>query len=112
GSDAVELTGVKAKNASLDTGSGDVRLELLSDLDLLDVDTGSGGVTITVPANFGAQLDIETGSGGIDFTGLTIQARKLESDHIIGHIGDGQGRGKIEAGAGWVGVRGAAPRLL
>ena len=105
GSGDVELTGVKAKDVSVDTGSGDVKLELLSDVDLLEVDTGSGGVTITVPANFGAQLDIETGSGGIDFTGLTIQARKLESDHIIGQIGDGQGRVKIETGSGEVRMR-------
>ncbi len=105
GSGDVELTGVKAKDVSLDTGSGDVKLELLSDVELLDVDTGSGGVTITIPADFGAQLDIETGSGGIEFTGLTIQARRLEADHIVGQIGDGQGRVKIETGSGGVRMR-------
>ena len=105
GSGDVEMTGVKARNVGLDTGSGNVKLELLSDLDVLDVDTGSGGVTITIPADFGAQLDIETGSGGIDFTGLTIQARKLESDHIVGQIGDGRGRVKIETGSGEVRMR-------
>ena len=105
GSGDVELTAVKAKNVGLDTGSGDVTLEMLSDLDLLDVDTGSGGVTITVPADFGAQLDIETGSGGIDLTGLTIQARKIEEDHIVGQVGDGRGRVKIETGSGGVRLR-------
>ena len=109
GSGDVELTGVKAKDVSLDTGSGNVKLELLSDVELLDVDTGSGGVTITIPADFGAQLDIETGSGGIEFTGLTIQARRLEEDHIVGQIGDGQGRVKIETGSGGVRMRRAGP---
>ena len=105
GSGDVELTGVRAKSVGLDTGSGDVTLEMLTDLDVLDVDTGSGGVTITVPADFGAQLDIETGSGGIDFTGLTIQARKIEEDHIVGQVGDGRGRVKIETGSGGVRLR-------
>ena len=49
GSGDVELTGVRAKDVSLDTGSGDVKLELLSDVELLDVDTGSGGVTREAP---------------------------------------------------------------
>jgi lia operon protein LiaG len=105
GSGDVELTAVKARAVSLDTGSGEVKLDLQSSVDVLDVDTGSGGVTITVPADFGAQVDIETGSGGIDFTGLTIQARKLEQDHIVGQIGDGRGRVKIETGSGGVRLR-------
>ena len=105
GSGTVELRDVKARAVGLETGSGDVKLELLSGADELKVDTGSGSVTITLPTDFGAQVDIETGSGDIDFTGFTIQARKLESDHIVGQIGDGRGRMKIETGSGGVRLR-------
>ncbi len=66
------------------------------------MDTGSGGVTITVPADFGAEVDIETGSGGIDLGGVPVMVTRLESDHIIGKIGDGRGRMKIETGSGGV----------
>src|SRR5712692_4911494 len=102
GSGDVEVSGVKARDISLDTGSGEVKLGLLTRFESLGVDTGSGGVTITVPADFGAEVDIETGSGGIDLGGVPVMVTRLESDHIIGKIGDGRGRMKIETGSGGV----------
>ncbi len=102
GSGDVEVSGVKARDISLDTGSGEVKLGLLTRFESLGVDTGSGGVTITVPADFGAEVDIESGSGGIDLGGVPVMVTRLESDHIIGKIGDGRGRMKIETGSGGV----------
>jgi lia operon protein LiaG len=102
GSGNVEVSNVKAREISLDTGSGDVKLGLLTRFQSLDVDTGSGEVTIRVPADFGAEVDIETGSGDIDLGGVAVTVTRLESDHIMGKIGDGNGRMKIETGSGGV----------
>ena len=102
GSGNVEVSGVKARAIGLDTGSGDVKLGLLTRFESLDVDTGSGEVTIAVPADFGAEVDIETGSGGIDLGGVPVTVTRMESDHIIGKIGDGRGHMKIETGSGGV----------
>jgi len=102
GSGDVEVSEVKARDISLDTGSGSVRLGLLTRFESLNVDTGSGEVTIGVPADFGAEVDIETGSGGIDMGGVPVTVTRLESDHIIGRIGDGRGRMKVETGSGGV----------
>jgi DUF4097 and DUF4098 domain-containing protein YvlB len=77
-----------------------VRLGLLSDVESLDVDTGSGDVTIDVPADFGAHVDIETGSGGIDLGGIQVRATQVQRDHLTGDIGDGRGRMKVSTGSG------------
>jgi lia operon protein LiaG len=102
GSGDVDVSDVKARAISLDTGSGSVGLGLLTRFETLDVDTGSGEVTIRVPADFGAVVDIETGSGGIDMGGVPVTVTRMESDHIIGRIGDGRGRMKVETGSGGV----------
>jgi DUF4097 and DUF4098 domain-containing protein YvlB len=88
----------------IDTGSGDVklRLELLADIESLYVDTGSGDVSVTLPPQFGAHVDIETGSGEIELRGVSIQTTRLEREHVVGDIGDGKGRLKIETGSGGV----------
>jgi len=102
GSGDVTASGIQAGNVTVDTGSGSVRLDLLSDVGSLNVDTGSGDVTIRIPADFGAQVDIETGSGGIELRGVTLRTTRLESDHLIGEIGDGRGEVRISTGSGGV----------
>lgn len=66
------------------------------------VDTGSGDVTVNLPADFGAQVDIETSSGEIDLRNVTVRTTRLEEDHLTGEIGDGKGRMRIETGSGGV----------
>ena len=85
----------------VDTGSGDVEVRLLAPCDDIEIDTGSGSVTLAVPEGLSAQVEIETGSGGIDL-GFPVQVRKLESDHVTGQIGDGRGRLRIDTGSGSV----------
>ena len=62
----------------MDTGSGSVRLELTKVPRRTTIDTGSGGVTLTLPAGANAELDIDTGSGGIssDFPVTMDQIRR------------------------------------
>lgn len=101
GSGGLRLDRVKAPRVSVDAGSGSTVLELLSPVDHLDVDSGSGGVTIRLPASQGADVDIETGSGGID-SDFSVQTTRIERNHMRGRIGDGRGSIKIQAGSGGV----------
>src|SRR6266516_3524947 len=101
GSGNVIVTGAHGRQLKLDTGSGDVTADRV-EVDVLKVDTGSGDVTLTVPPQFGAHVDIETGSGGIELRGVSIQTTRLEREHLVGDIGDGKGRLKIETGSGGI----------
>jgi lia operon protein LiaG len=101
GSGGLRLFRVKSPHVSAQTGSGGVTLELLSDIERLDVETGSGGATIRVPATLSAEVDAETGSGGFS-TDFEITTRRMSRNHIVGRIGDGKGRVRIEAGSGSV----------
>jgi DUF4097 and DUF4098 domain-containing protein YvlB len=85
----------------LDTGSGGVDLVLLTDVERLDVDTGSGSVTIHAPESLGGEVDIETGSGGIDLD-FAVEVRRVRRDHVTGTLGDGRGRIRIDTGSGTV----------
>ena len=102
GSGEVTTSALRAHDVRIDTGSGGVHLDLASDLESLSVDTGSGDVTVNLPADFGATVDIETSSGEIDLRNVTVRTTRLEEDHLMGQIGDGKGRMKIETGSGGV----------
>jgi len=101
GSGGIRLRRTKATNVKLDTGSGGTDVELLTPVEELTIDGGSGGVTVRVPANIGADVDIETGSGGIE-SDFAVQTSHVERNHIRGRIGDGRGRIRIESGSGHV----------
>lgn len=101
GSGGVRLERVRAARVDVDAGSGGTELELLSTIEHLTVDAGSGGVTVHLPATLSADVDIETGSGGID-TDFAVQVTRFEQRHMVGRIGDGRGRIKIESGSGQV----------
>ncbi len=99
GSGSIELDGVDSPDIGLDTGSGTVELVLLRDVDHLDVDTGSGSVTVRAPEDLGARVEIETGSGGIDMD-FAVQVRSVRRDHVVGTLGDGMGTLRIDTGSG------------
>lgn len=101
GSGGVRLDRVRATQVDVDAGSGSTELELLSTVDRMKIEAGSGGVTVHLPASQSADVDIETGSGGID-TDFDVQVTRFERRHMIGRIGDGRGRIRIESGSGSV----------
>ena len=101
GSGGVRLSRVRATRVDVDAGSGATEIELLSNVEQLKVDAGSGGVTVRLPASTGGEIDVETGSGGID-TDFAVQLTRFERSHMIGKIGDGRGRIRIESGSGHV----------
>jgi lia operon protein LiaG len=99
GSGGLRLMGVKAARVVAQTGSGGVELALASNIETLDVETGSGGATIRLPAGLGAEIEAETGSGGFS-TDFEIVTRRVSRNHVVGRIGDGKGRVRLEAGSG------------
>ena len=101
GSGRIELEQVSAEDVYLDTGSGSVRVELMEDVENLVIDTGSGSVTVWMPEAVGAELEVETGNGGIDLD-FPVQIRRAGRDHVVGTIGDGRGRIRIDTGSGSV----------
>jgi hypothetical protein len=101
GSGGVKLERVRAPRVDVDAGSGGTELELLSNIEQLKIDAGSGGVTVHLPASLNADVDIETGSGGID-TDFAVQVTRMEQRHMVGRIGNGRGRIRIESGSGRV----------
>ena len=101
GSGEIRLSGIRAPDLALHTGSGDVTLELGSAVQVLNVETGSGDVSIVAPSGLGAQLEIETGSGDIE-SDFPLSVTRSGRHHLIGTIGDGKGRVSIETGSGGV----------
>jgi lia operon protein LiaG len=101
GSGSVELDDVTASDVGVDTGSGHVSIDLRSDIERLDIDTGSGGVVVRLPEDTGAEVYVETGSGGIR-SELPIELMHKDRDSMHGRIGDGRGRIHIETGSGGV----------
>jgi hypothetical protein len=100
GSGDIEATGASGDDVSFETGSGDVRVALVTTFQSLHIQTGSGEVTLKVPANLGAEVDLDTGSGDIDLGGLAVQVRRIQHDHVVGTIGDGKARLTVETGSG------------
>ncbi|HEX8849399.1 MAG TPA: DUF4097 family beta strand repeat-containing protein [Gemmatimonadaceae bacterium] len=101
GSGGAIVNRLSARDVKLDSGSGSTELDLMTDVRLLDIDSGSGGVTLWIPASLGARVDIETGSGGIDL-GVPVSVTRYERDRVVGTIGDGDGTIRIDAGSGGV----------
>jgi lia operon protein LiaG len=99
GSGGIELDNVAGDRLAMDTGSGHVRLTLTRVPQHIDVDTGSGGVTIRAPNGLNAMIELETGSGSIE-TDFPITIQRHSRDHVQGQIGDGSGRVTIETGSG------------
>jgi lia operon protein LiaG len=99
GSGSVEVLDLAAPDVVIDTGSGSVEVELLGDVDVLEVDTGSGSITVWCPEDLGAEIEMDTSSGGIDVD-FAIQVFETERNYLRGSIGDGNGRIELDTGSG------------
>jgi DUF4097 and DUF4098 domain-containing protein YvlB len=104
GSGDIQLGKFKAERVSVDTGSGEVTVEILGEMLSLEIESGSGDISVTIPKTLGADLSIETGGGRIE-TNLTLETSVRKHDQLVGRIGDGRGRIAIETGSGAVSIR-------
>jgi DUF4097 and DUF4098 domain-containing protein YvlB len=97
----MRLARVKAPRIDVDAGRGGIDLDILSAIHDLRIDSGSGPVTLRLPAALSADVDIETSSGGID-SDFPVQATNFQRHRLRGRIGDGHGRIRVESGSGTV----------
>lgn len=104
GSGTLRADDVRAPRARLHAGSGGIRAGFATPVTSLDVNTGSGGVTLTLPGPVNATLDIQTGSGGIA-SDFPVQVSRMDRNRLHGQIGDGSGRIQIRSGSGSVSIR-------
>ena len=101
GSGNIQVTGLTAPQVKLQTGSGSVTADISGELWSLNVETGSGDVTLKVPSTLAAEVDIETSSGDIE-TDFEVAVTRHARDHMTGRIGDGGGKIAIETGSGGI----------
>ena len=101
GSGDIRVSGLTAPQLKLQTGSGAVTADVTGELWNVDVQTGSGDITLKVPPTIGAEVDIETSSGDIE-TDFEVAVTRHARDHMTGRIGDGRGKIEIETGSGGI----------
>jgi lia operon protein LiaG len=101
GSGDIEVTGLVAPQVALQTGSGSVAADVQGEVWNVNVQTGSGDVTLKLPPALGADVDIETSSGDIE-TDFSVSVTRHARDHLTGRIGDGRGKIAIETGSGGI----------
>ena len=101
GSGSVTAEGVTTDDLDIDTGSGGVRVALTKVPGRTQVEAGSGGVSLTLPADAAAELDIETGSGGIS-TDFAVTMQGYERRELRGRIGAGGPTIRVSTGSGGV----------
>ncbi len=99
GSGDIRLSAGSASQVTLETGSGSVTADLRAAPTALSVETGSGNIAITAPATLGAEVDIETSSGEVE-SDFPLQVTRHSREHLVGRIGNGQGKIEIETGSG------------
>lgn len=99
GSGAVRVLNASLRRASFDTGSGRVIGSFRNTPESISMDSGSGDVTVELPADAGLTLDLSTSSGKItsDFP-VTVSSQSRRS--LRGTIGDGRGRLEVDSGSG------------
>lgn len=90
----VDVRCKKTGTPDIETASGSVTVRIDEDYDGLKIDTASGKVTLTLPAELGCELDVDTASGdfesGIPFT--------IRGDTYV--IGDGQRKIDVSTASG------------
>jgi DUF4097 and DUF4098 domain-containing protein YvlB len=101
GSGNIEVTRLIAPQLTLETGSGSVVADVQGELWNVNVQTGSGDVSLKLPPNIGANVDIESSSGDIE-TDFSVSVTRHARDHLTGTIGDGRGKIAIETGSGGI----------
>ena len=88
-------------NASSGNGDVEVVMDAIADVpDDMELSSGNGTITVTVPANFAGELDARTGSGKFysDFP-ITLRGR-MDPHHVRATIGAGGRRITMSSGNG------------
>ena len=90
----------------IDTGSGDAVVDGdLSQLRRLRVDTGNGDIKVTTRTAVSLELEADSGSGRVTIDVPGAHVKQTERSHAEATLGDGGGRGKLDAGSGSIEFR-------
>ena len=88
------------------TGDGSVRVDVTSGSGSptgdWELTTGDGGIHVTLPANFNAQLDAHTGDGGIDANDFGLPPNDEDRNDLQGAIGSGGPTLRLRTGDGGI----------
>jgi DUF4097 and DUF4098 domain-containing protein YvlB len=87
------------------TGDGSVSVDVTSATTAAtdwELTTGDGGIHVTLPANFNAQLDAHTGDGGIDANDFGLHATGEDRNDLRGAIGSGGPTLRLRTGDGGI----------
>jgi DUF4097 and DUF4098 domain-containing protein YvlB len=87
GSGDIEGFGLGGLDFSAETGSGDVRFEVLPQANRVHVKTGSGDVALTVPSG-GYRIDVSTGSGDRRLAGVSVDSSSASAIDVTTGSGD------------------------
>lgn len=104
GSGGIRARKVATSKFDIRTGSGSISLELLSDVEMGRLRTGSGSVTITTSRVLGADVTLDTGSGGINVD-VPFELIERTKSFLRARIGDGRGTLQVNTGSGSIAIR-------
>ncbi|HEY6219006.1 MAG TPA: DUF4097 family beta strand repeat-containing protein [Gemmatimonadaceae bacterium] len=93
GNGRVEVTAAKGP-VEASTGNGDILVKMGSlpaDAAPMVFSTGSGNVRVTLPGDFNGEIDASTGNGSVDSDFEVRLTGRLNSSHMRGTIGNGNG---------------------
>ena len=89
------------------TGSGGVEIKQIVRGDV-NVQTGSGSVSLSLPPDAAYSLDAQTGSGSITTSQpLTVQGR-VRRNHVTGTVRGGGNTVRVRTGSGSIAIRNPA----
>jgi len=121
GSGGLALSDVDGDEILADTGSGDIQMSEVSAGSIkakaasggievrvhrpftgqMRLETGSGEVTLSLPAGSDCRVDASTSSGGID-NGLPLQSVSSSRGKLTGGMGAGRGSVEVSTGSGGI----------
>ena len=96
--------GVDSPNLSVSTGSGNIELDLLSDVDQVDLSTAVGNVILAIPDDLGATVELETFNGNVT-TEFLVTNPDEDDDIVEVTLGDGVGQIHVDTTSGSVQLR-------
>ncbi len=91
--------------ASTGNGSVDVSMASLRGSDDLEFSSGNGNITLTLPADFGAELNATTGNGSIETDFPMRVVGRMNRHRVEGTIGGGGRQLRVSTGNGSIRLR-------
>lgn len=108
GSGGVTAEDVSCAHLNARSGSGHVSVALAPSAPnnvAVDLGTGSGGISITMPPAFAGRVDLSVASGSIHIDQPVTVRGDIGKRHISGTIGEGTGSLSAHTGSGSIDVR-------